>query len=86
MQEPETHTLATIFCQRLPIDVPVFLDWHVYDIPETMRKAIFNAPDNVVAISFNETDLPTRWKNKVIEWCSERGIEAKWWTNPEKLY
>lgn len=79
-------TLETIFCEPIPKDVPVFLDWHVYDIPETMRKAIFNAPDNVVAISFNETDMPTRWKNKVIEWCSERGIEARWWKNPEKLY
>lgn len=79
-------TLETIFCEPIPTNVPVFLDWHIYDIPETMRKAIYNAPDNVVAISFNITEMPSRWKKKVVEWCSDRNIEARWWTNPEKLY
>jgi len=77
-------TLAEIW-EPLPTVEPLFLDWHIYDIPETMKKAIFNAPDNVVAISFNETDLPSRWKRVVIQWCNERGIEARWWINPEKL-
>ena len=50
----QTVTLATILSEPLPTDVPLFLDYHIGDIPETVKKAIYNAPDNVVAISFNE--------------------------------
>jgi len=83
--ENVTHLTLEEIWEPLPTDVPLFLDWHVYDIPETMKKAIFNAPDNVVAISFNETGLPSRWKRMVTMWCDENEIVAKWWTNPEKL-
>ncbi len=78
-------TLDTIFCEQIPLDVPVFLDWHIYDIPETMRKAIENAPNNVVEISFNETEMPIRWKRKISEWCLNCNIQDKWWKNNEQF-
>ncbi len=78
-----TITLAEIFSKPLPTDVPLFLDWHIYDIPETIKKAIYNAPSNVEAISFNNTAMPPRWKRMVMQWCNDNEIKARWWTNPE---
>ncbi len=85
LKEPliQTRTLATIFSEPLPTDVPLFLDYHIGDIPETVKKAIHNMPDNVVAVSFNEGLLPSRWRRMIIECCAEVGIEPRWWRNPE---
>lgn len=78
----KTVTLATIFSEPLPKDVPLFLDYHIGDIPETVRKALYNLPDNVVSVSFNEGLLPSRWKKMIIGWCDDVGIEPVWWKNP----
>ena len=57
---------------------PVFLDWHIFDIPETLKKAIYNAPDNVCAISFNAS-LSEGVKDKVNYWCSNVNVIPFWW-------
>ena len=47
----KTLTLEDIW-KDIPEDEPIFLDYHIYDIPETMKLAIANVPSNVRKISF----------------------------------
>ncbi len=85
MDNIETRTLATILSDPLPLTPLLFLDYHIADIPDTMKKAIYNMPANVVAVSFNEGLLPNRWKKMVREWCDDMCITTRWWKLPEEL-
>ena len=77
-----TLTLENIW-EDIPLDEPVFLDYHMYDIPETMKLAIENAPSNVRKISFGIDAMPLRWQNMVIEMCNSRNIIAIFWKYPK---
>ena len=75
-------TLVDIW-KTIPKDVPVFCDYHMYDIPETMKKGIYNAPDNVIAMSFGIDAMPPRWQKLVARWCDTNVIKPVWWSYPK---
>ena len=79
----KTITLADIWIREWPKDEPLFLDFHVHDIPETMKLAIENAPSNVRKISFGVDVMPLRWQNMVIELCNSRNIIPVLWKHPK---
>jgi len=72
------YTLADVFANKPYPDEPLFLDLWIFDIPDTMRAAIRNAPANTRAISFNAHEMPASHRHVVEQECAARGIDVVW--------